>query len=289
VGCGASVLETAANPFMAQFGPAETSERRLNFAQAFNPPGTIVGVIIGARFIFSGIEKTPTQVAAMKLAGTYAGYLHSELMRVVPTYLVLGSVVLLFAVALSRMKFPAMHSEHEGEAWRSRHLRRAAALSAPVVCRAGELLQRRRADLHLEQPHPVHEAVHPGQRAHRRRLPYRHAGRADAGPLRDDAADEVHLGEQAAGPVRRGERADDGAGDPAAGNAGGLRNRRQRLLPLHHVPDDLRAGPEGSRAEHQARRLAAGDGHRRRRAVSAGAGLDCAVNRTDCPGAMWFR
>src|SRR5579864_9724911 len=56
VGCGASVLETAANPFMAQFGPAETSERRLNFAQSFNPPGTIVGVILGARFIFSGVE-----------------------------------------------------------------------------------------------------------------------------------------------------------------------------------------------------------------------------------------
>ena len=97
VGCGASVLETAANPFMAQFGPAETSERRLNFAQSFNPPGTIVGVIIGARFIFSGVELKAPQVAAMKLAGTYAGYLHSELMRVVPTYLVLGSVVLLFA------------------------------------------------------------------------------------------------------------------------------------------------------------------------------------------------
>src|SRR6202020_636193 len=36
VGCGASVLETAGNPFMAQFGPAATSERRLNFAQSFN-------------------------------------------------------------------------------------------------------------------------------------------------------------------------------------------------------------------------------------------------------------
>ena len=56
VGCGASILETACNPFVAQFGPAATSERRLNFAQSFNPPGTIVGVVIGARFIFSGIE-----------------------------------------------------------------------------------------------------------------------------------------------------------------------------------------------------------------------------------------
>jgi FHS family L-fucose permease-like MFS transporter len=116
VGCGASVLETAGNPFMAQFGPAATSERRLNFAQSFNPPGTIVGVLVGSRFIFSGIEKKPAEIAAMKAAGTYAPYLHSEIMRVVPTYLALGSVVLLFALVLSRMKFPAMHSEHEGEA-----------------------------------------------------------------------------------------------------------------------------------------------------------------------------
>jgi FHS family L-fucose permease-like MFS transporter len=115
VGCGASVLETAANPFMAQFGPAETSEQRLNFAQAFNPPGTILGVLVGAQFIFSGVELNSAEVATMKAAGTYAGYLHTELMRVVPTYLALGSTVLLFALILSRMKFPKIASEHEGE------------------------------------------------------------------------------------------------------------------------------------------------------------------------------
>jgi len=115
VGCGASILETAANPFMAQFGPAATSERRLNFAQSFNPPGTIIGVIIGARFIFSGVELKPAEVAAMRQAGTYAKYLHTELMRVVPTYIALGSVVLLFALLLSRMKFPSIASEHEDE------------------------------------------------------------------------------------------------------------------------------------------------------------------------------
>jgi FHS family L-fucose permease-like MFS transporter len=115
VGCGASVLETAANPFMAQFGPPPTSERRLNFAQAFNPPGTILGVWIGRRFILSGVELTPAQVAAQKAAGTYAGYLHGEIMRVVPTYIALGSAVLLFAFCLSRMRFPTIVSEHEGE------------------------------------------------------------------------------------------------------------------------------------------------------------------------------
>jgi FHS family L-fucose permease-like MFS transporter len=114
VGCGASVLETAANPFMAQFGPAETSERRLNFAQSFNPPGTIVGVLIGSQFIFSGVEKKAPEIALMKAAGTYQAYLHTELLRVVPTYLVLGTTVLLFALVLSRMKFPEMRGEKAG-------------------------------------------------------------------------------------------------------------------------------------------------------------------------------
>jgi len=115
VGCGASILETAANPFMAQFGPAETSERRLNFAQMFNPPGTILGVWVGRQFILSGVELTPAQVAAKKAAGTYVAYLHGEIMRVVPTYIALGSAVLLFALVLARMKFPKMTSEHEGD------------------------------------------------------------------------------------------------------------------------------------------------------------------------------
>src|SRR5665213_3388883 len=35
IGCSLAILETAANPFVAQFGPAPTSERRLNFAQSF--------------------------------------------------------------------------------------------------------------------------------------------------------------------------------------------------------------------------------------------------------------
>src|SRR5580658_11205134 len=100
VGSGASFLETASNPFIAQFGDPETSEQRLNFSQSFNPPGTIVGVLIGARFIFSGVEKKAPQVAQMKQTGAYAKYLHTELMRVVPTYIVLGSVVLLFALVL---------------------------------------------------------------------------------------------------------------------------------------------------------------------------------------------
>ncbi len=116
VGSGASFLETAANPFIAQFGDPMTSEQRLNFSQSFNPPGTIIGVLIGSQFIFSGVEKSAAEIAQMRAAGTYQAYLHTEIMRVVPTYLTFGAVVLLCAFILSRMTFPSMHSEHEGEA-----------------------------------------------------------------------------------------------------------------------------------------------------------------------------
>jgi len=43
IASGASFLETGANPFIATLGDAETSERRLNFSQAFNPLGPYRG------------------------------------------------------------------------------------------------------------------------------------------------------------------------------------------------------------------------------------------------------
>jgi len=106
VGSGSSILETAANPLIAQFGDAETSEQRLNFAQAFNPPGTIVGVLIGTWFIFSGVEKSPAEISAMQSQGTYAAYLHGEILRVVPTYVGLGLAVLVLAFLISRVRYP---------------------------------------------------------------------------------------------------------------------------------------------------------------------------------------
>ena len=116
VGCGSATLETSANPFIAQTGPPESSTRRLNFSQAFNPPGTIVGVFVGAFFIFSGVELSASRVAEMKVQGTYAAYLHSELMRVVPTYVCLGIGVLALAAVIAAVRFPAASQEEENPA-----------------------------------------------------------------------------------------------------------------------------------------------------------------------------
>jgi FHS family L-fucose permease-like MFS transporter len=113
IASGLSFLETAANPFIAQLGPSGSSERRLNFSQAFNPLGSITAGLLGTIFIFSGVDLTDAQTAAMKAAGTYQTYLHTETLRVVMPYLVLGSVALFWAILVVLTKFPVLSGEHD--------------------------------------------------------------------------------------------------------------------------------------------------------------------------------
>ncbi len=115
IASGLSFLETGANPFIAGLGTADSSERRLNFAQAFNPFGAILGVLIGTIFIFSGIEPDQAQIEAMKQSGEYSAFLQSETMRVVRPYIVLGVVVFIWAILIIRTRFPKITTE-ENEA-----------------------------------------------------------------------------------------------------------------------------------------------------------------------------
>jgi MFS transporter, FHS family, L-fucose permease len=113
IASGLSFLETASNPFIAQLGDPETSERRLNFSQAFNPLGAISGALIGTVFIFSGVELSSQDVAARKAQGLYEAYLRTETLRVIKPYLVIGAVAIFWALLILRTKFPAIQSEHE--------------------------------------------------------------------------------------------------------------------------------------------------------------------------------
>lgn len=113
IGSGLSFLETASNPFIAQLGDPASSERRLNFSQAFNPIGAITGVLIGTVFIFSGIELTAQQIGSLQAQHLYDAYLRSETLRVVKPCLALGVVAILWAVLIFRTEFPAIQSEHE--------------------------------------------------------------------------------------------------------------------------------------------------------------------------------
>jgi FHS family L-fucose permease-like MFS transporter len=127
---GLAFLETASNTFIALAGPAESSERRLNFSQAFNPIGSIVGALIGTLAILSGVELSSSKIAELQSSHRYEAYLRFETLRVVRPYMILGAVALLFAFLIWRTRFPALkddageetHAGTMGRLLRNRHL-----------------------------------------------------------------------------------------------------------------------------------------------------------------------
>lgn len=113
IASGLSFLETASNPFIAQLGDPDSSERRLNFSQAFNPIGAITGALVGTIFIFSGVELSPQEILARQAAHSYDAYLRFETLRVVKPYLVIGCLAVAWAALIIRTKFPFIASEKE--------------------------------------------------------------------------------------------------------------------------------------------------------------------------------
>jgi FHS family L-fucose permease-like MFS transporter len=118
IAAGCSILETSANPYVLSLGPESTATRRLNFAQAFNPVGTNIGVLLAATLILPKLADpvdigslTPAQLQTIR-----AG----ELGAVMGPYLGLGFVLLLIAVAIASQKAPPIVEEfpdagpHEG-------------------------------------------------------------------------------------------------------------------------------------------------------------------------------
>jgi FHS family L-fucose permease-like MFS transporter len=112
---GLAFLETASNTFIALAGPAESSERRLNFSQAFNPIGSIVGALIGTLAILSGVELSSNAISELQVSHRYKAYLRFETLRVVRPYMILGAVALLFAFLIWRTRFPVLKDDAAGE------------------------------------------------------------------------------------------------------------------------------------------------------------------------------
>lgn len=112
IASGLAFLETSANPFIAVMGSPETAERRLNMAQAFNPLGAISGVLIGRFFIFSGVEHTESEIASMQ-SDALDTYYATEAAAVQLPYLILGSIVILWALMVVLARFPDIKGEGE--------------------------------------------------------------------------------------------------------------------------------------------------------------------------------
>lgn len=117
IASGLAFLETSANPLIVAMGDPATAERRLNFAQSFNPFGCIAGIMIGREFILSGNEPTADELAAMSAAQLELFY-QTESQAVQGPYLVIGLVVLAWALMVLMVKFPRIDNqaaqEHTG-------------------------------------------------------------------------------------------------------------------------------------------------------------------------------
>ncbi len=112
IAAGLTFLETSANPLITILGSAQGAERRLNLAQAFNPLGSITGVLIGREFILS--EKTPTGRELAALSPEQILQLHaSQALSVQSCYLVLGIVILLWALGIALVRFPPLQEGAE--------------------------------------------------------------------------------------------------------------------------------------------------------------------------------
>ncbi len=107
VASGLSFLETSANPMIAAMGPPENADQRLNFAQMFNPLGTIVGVFVGKELILSDHHLDAAQIQAMEPAARSA-WQAGELAAVKLPYMGIACVVLLWALLVGITKFPPL-------------------------------------------------------------------------------------------------------------------------------------------------------------------------------------
>jgi len=104
---GITILQVAANPYVAALGPETTAASRLNLAQAANSFGTTVGPIVGATLIL--------------------GVVAADASAVQGPYLMIAGLLTAAALVFRKIKLPVLtHMESkdksEGNVWEHRHL-----------------------------------------------------------------------------------------------------------------------------------------------------------------------
>lgn len=107
---GITILQVAANPFVAVLGSEAGASSRLNLSQAFNSLGTAIAPIVGAWFILSDTIKTKDEITALTDVAKET-YLVSEASAVQTPFLGLALFILLIAGIFLFAKLPKMISE----------------------------------------------------------------------------------------------------------------------------------------------------------------------------------
>jgi FHS family L-fucose permease-like MFS transporter len=131
---GITLLQVAANPFVAILGKAETASSRLTMTQALNSVGTAIAPIFGSFLILANVVKSPAELKQLSPAAVEA-YRIAEASSVQTPYLGLAAALVVLAIAIGLFKLPKIDAASGGSdvgegaashahksAWSYRHL-----------------------------------------------------------------------------------------------------------------------------------------------------------------------
>ncbi|ACH40663.1 glucose/galactose transporter [Citrifermentans bemidjiense Bem] len=131
--CGITLLQVAANPYVAILGTPQTAASRLTLTQAFNALGTAVAPYLGSIFILGVAVKPASDISGMAPA-ELALYRAAEAGSVQVPYLWMAAVLCAMAAVFSLVRLPEVEpgtsdpetgkEEYDpGSAWGYRHLK----------------------------------------------------------------------------------------------------------------------------------------------------------------------
>lgn len=108
---GLAFLETTANPYILSMGSEETSTRRLNLAQSFNPMGSLLGMFVASNFILTSLQSDVRNESGALVFSTLsevekAGIRTHDLAVIRDPYVILGFVVILMFLVIYLFKMP---------------------------------------------------------------------------------------------------------------------------------------------------------------------------------------
>jgi FHS family L-fucose permease-like MFS transporter len=112
--CGLSFLETSANPYILSMGDEETSTRRLNFAQSFNPMGSLAGMFVAKNFIQARLDPRDTAARMDLSPAEFEAVKDHDLGVLANPYIVIGIFILVMLVIIAMVKMPRNADKNRG-------------------------------------------------------------------------------------------------------------------------------------------------------------------------------
>ncbi len=110
VASGITILQVAANPYIAVLGPEEGASSRLNLAQAFNSLGTTIAPVISATYLLSDTVMTGEAQAAMS-SDALEAYRIAEAGAVQVPFVMLALAFLVLAAIIWKIALPRILEE----------------------------------------------------------------------------------------------------------------------------------------------------------------------------------